>query len=149
MIQHVWSVVCQSASFDTQTNSVSLFNTLENLVVFGTPSKDTPFVLSCEIVSLWARKKEDVPCSGQMRAYIDNTEAGPSHVISLEIDLTRTPFHRTRITIGALPMVSTGRFEFHIEYRLAGKETWQPAAELPFIVASQNLENTLPASRLD
>jgi len=138
MIQHVWSVVCQSASFDVQTNSVSLFNTLENLLVFGTPSKEKPFVLSCEIVSLWAREKQDVPCSGQMRASLITSDEETPHTVSLDIDLSKTPFHRTRITIGALPMTSTGRFEFLIEYRLSGEENWQVATRLPFIVTSQS-----------
>jgi len=146
MIQHVWSVVCQSASIDAQTNNVSLFNTLENLVVPGVPSKEKPFVFSCEIVSLWAREIEDVPCSGQMRVTLDTTDLGLPHSVSLEIDLTKTSFHRTRITIGALPMVATGRFEFRIEYKLADEEIWHPAAKLPFIVMSRNIEKNLPAS---
>jgi hypothetical protein len=144
MIQHVWSVVCQSASFDAQTNSVSLFNTLENLLVFGIPSKEKPFVLSCEIVSLWAREKQDVPCSGQMQVIVNVPGADSPHTISLDIDLTKTPFHRTRITIAALPMTATGRFEFLVEYRLTGKEIWETAARLPFIVTSQNLEGATP-----
>ena len=146
MIQHVWSVVCQNASFDMQTNSVSLFNTLENLMVFGVPSKETPVLFSCEIVSLWAREKETVPCSGQMRAFLDLPGAEEPQIITLEIDLTRTPFHRTRITIGALPLTSSGRFEFQVEYRLAGEEAWQPAAKLPFLVTSQKLENLVPVN---
>jgi hypothetical protein len=144
MIQHVWSVVCQSASFDAQTNSVSLFNTLENLLVFGTPSKEKPFILSCEIVSLWAREKQEVPCSGQMQVSLNIPGTDAPHTISLEIDLTKTPFHRTRITIEAIPMIVTGRFEFLVEYRLAGKENWDTAAKLPFIVSSQNLEGATP-----
>lgn len=146
MIQHVWSVVCQSASVDAQTNSVSLFNTLENLLVFGTPSKERPFVFSCEIVSLWAREKHDVPCSGQMQVSLNGPGSDSPHMVSLDIDLTKTPFHRTRITIGALPMTATGRFEFLVEYRLNGKEIWETAARLPFIVSSQNLEGATPKS---
>jgi len=144
MIQHVWSVVCQSASFDAQTNSVSLFNTLENLLVFGTPSKERPFVLSCEIVSLWAREKQDVPCSGQMQVSLNIPGTDAPHMVSLEIDLTKTPFHRTRITIGTMPMMVAGRFEFLVEYRLTGKETWETATRLPFIVTSQSLEGATP-----
>jgi hypothetical protein len=146
MIQHVWSVLCQSASFDAQTNRVSLFHTLENLIVFSTPSKEKPFVISCEIVSLWVRQQDDNPCSGQMQVRFDVPGIENSQVIGLEIDLTKTPFHRTRITIGALPITQTGRFEFQIEYRLADEETWHLAATLPFIVSSQKPDDNLPAS---
>jgi hypothetical protein len=146
MIQHVWSVLCQSASFDAQTNRVSLFNTLENLIVFGTPTKERPLVISFEIVSLWARQQDDTPCSGQMRTYLNLPGEEAPQIITLEIDLSKTPFHRTRITIGAFPVTRTGRFEFQIEYRLADEETWHPAATLPFIVSSQKLDDNLPAS---
>jgi len=140
MIQHVWSVVCQSASFDAQTNSVSLFNTLENLLVFGAPSKERPFILSCEIVSLWARENADIPCSGQMQVFLKLPDNETPHTVSLEIDLSKTPFHRTRITIGAIPMTTTGRFEFLVEYRISEKDDWTTAAKLPFIVTSRSPE---------
>jgi len=45
-----------------------------------------------------------------------------------------------------LPLTSSGRFEFQVEYRLAGEETWQPAAKLPFVVLVQKLENIAPAN---
>lgn len=146
MIQHVWSVVCQNASFDVQTNSVSLLNTLENLIVFGEPSKETPIIFSCEIVSLWARENDTLPCSGQMRARLDIPGEENSHMITLAIDLAKTSFHRTRITIGALPLTSSGRFEFQVEYRLASEDKWQLAAKLPFFVTSQKLENIVPVN---
>ena len=141
MIQHVWSVVCQSASFDAQTNSVSLFNTLENLHVFGAPSKERPFILSCEIVSLWARENADIPCSGQMQVSLKLPDNETPHTVSLEIDLSKTPFHRTRITIGAIPMTTTGRFAFLVEYRISEKDDWTAAAKLPFIVTSRSPED--------
>jgi hypothetical protein len=145
MIQHVWSVLCQSASFDMQSNTVSLFNIIENFIVFGAPSKGTPLILSCEIVSLWTRDAEDVPESGQMQVYLmQGDKKAADAVISLEIDLKKTPFHRTRISIGALPLFSTGRFEFHVEYKLAGEDTWQHPARLPFYVIQQPVPQTTP-----
>jgi hypothetical protein len=78
----------------------------------------------------------------QVSLNIPGTDA--PHMVSLEIDLSKTPFHRTRITIGAMPMMVIGRFEFLVEYRLTGKETWETATRLPFIVTSQNLEGATP-----
>lgn len=147
MIQHVWSVLCQNASFDAPTNRVSLFNTLESLIVIGTPTKEKRLVISCEIVSLWVRQQDDVPCSGQMRVRFDIPgEETSQEVTGLEIDLTKTPFHRTRITVGALPLAQTGRFEFQVEYHLTDEEVWHHAATLPFIVSSQKPEDDSLAS---
>lgn len=141
MIRHVWSVLCQSASIDAQTNNVSLFNALENIIVLGELSKEKPFILSCEIVSLWAREHEDKPASGQLRACFISPEGRNPQSIVLDIDLTKTPFHRTRLTIGALPVISTGWFEFVIDFRLAGEENWRPAARLPFLLSTQSVES--------
>ena len=66
--------------------------------------------------------------------------------ITLDIDLTRTPFHRTRISIGVLPITTTGRFEFQIEYHRTGEEAWHPVAKLPFIVTSQKPFNVNPTN---
>jgi hypothetical protein len=145
MIQPVWSVLCQSASFDMQNNTVSLFNTIENFIVFRAPSKEIPLILSCEIVSLWTRATESVPTSGQMQVYLmQGDKKAADAVISLEIDLKKTPFHRTRISIGALPLFSTGRFEFCVEYKLTGEHAWQHAARLPFYVIQQPMPQTPP-----
>jgi hypothetical protein len=123
-----------------QTNTVSLFNAVEIITVFGSPSRETPLVFSGEIVSLWTRTKEDVPISGQMQVYLmQEDQKASDSVISLEIDLNKTPFHRTRINIGALPLFSVGRYEFCVEYKLAGEDTWQSAARLPFYIVQQPL----------
>jgi hypothetical protein len=85
MIQHVWSVACQSASFDVQTRSVSLFNILENILVLGVPSKEKPLLLFGEIVSLWSRENDDAPCSGQMRVSLLPPQGDPTKAMSLDV----------------------------------------------------------------
>jgi hypothetical protein len=75
-----------------------------------------------------------------MQVLLKLPENETPHTVSLEIDLTKTPFHRTRITIGAIPMTTTGRFEFLVEYRISEKDDWITAAKLPFIVTSRNPE---------
>lgn len=144
MIEHVWSVTCQGASFDIQTNSVSLFNTLENILVLGTLTRERPLSLSCEIVSFWSRENDDAPCSGQMRASLISPNGEPPKPISLEIDLTKTPFHRTRIAIMAMPLTTIGRFEFLIEYQNKDETEWKQAARLPFLVIAQQFAEETP-----
>jgi hypothetical protein len=137
MIQHVWSVVCQSASFDVQSNNASLFNVLESILIVGTPSKEKPLLLSGELVSLWSRENDDAPGSGRMRISLLSPEGETTKPISLDIDLTKAPFHRTRVRIATLPLMSTGRFEFLVEYQNKDESEWKQAARLPFLVISQ------------
>jgi len=149
MIQHVWSILCQSASIDVQTNNVSLFNVMENIVVPSQPSPEKPLVLSCEIISLWAREKIDEPANGQLQVNFVNPDGRDSQSIILDIDLTKSPLHRTRLTIGALPITTTGRFEFRIDYRLMGEENWLTVARLPLFLSSQQPEKVVNNSTVD
>jgi hypothetical protein len=134
MIRHVWSVVCRSVSIDRQTNSVSLLNILETLVVPGEPTVENPVPLSCEVLSLWALEQVEDSCSGQMRVRLKQPGQEEQDIILLDIDIAHSAFHRTRINIGALPLFSSGWFEFRVEYRAAGEGTWRQAAGIPFQV---------------
>lgn len=69
MICHVWSVLCSKISVDRETNSISLFEILEN-VEFTTPTALTfpakvPF--EATLVNSWARQDPNGPVEGEMR----------------------------------------------------------------------------------
>ncbi|MHB0988812.1 MAG: hypothetical protein ACYC3P_09140 [Bellilinea sp.] len=138
MMQHVWSVLCKNASFDVQTNSASLLNIVETIIALGNPTTEKPVLLSMEIVSLWARGKDNIPIMGETRVSIIGQDIVDVRPITLEINLSKTSFHRTRITIDGFPIAKTGRYEFCIEYRLENENDWRPAARIPFFVVSQN-----------
>jgi hypothetical protein len=137
MIRHIWSVLCQSASFDAQTNSISLLNVLEQIITFGEPSVDRPGIVQAELVSLWKREQLDSPSSGKMQAFYIDPTGKQSDPISLEINLSQSNFHRTRLSLPGFPLIATGEYIFHIEYQVQGEEQWRPAAEIPLVVLAQ------------
>jgi len=136
MIQHVWSVLCKNASFDVQTNSASLLNIVETIIAFGNPTIEKPVLLSMEVVSLWARGKDNIPTMGESKVSIIGQDVVDVKPITLEINLSKTSFHRTRITIDGFPIAKAGRYEFCIEYSMENENDWRPAARIPFIVVS-------------
>lgn len=136
MIKHIWSVLCQSASFDAQTNRVSLFNVIESFNFSKSPSVEHPILISCEIISLWAREP-DAPITGEMQIFLNAPETKFEQPISLNIDLTQSIFHRTRLSINALALTSPGRYEFEIQYREKGNPDWFSAAKLPIVVSGE------------
>ncbi|HKZ36127.1 MAG TPA: hypothetical protein VJ184_00650 [Chryseolinea sp.] len=137
MIRHIWSVLCQSASFDAQTNNVSLQNILESIIVFGEPDAAHPAIVQAEIVSLWARGTIDVPAIGQMQAYYIDPNGNQAPPITLELNLSQGVFHRTRINIPGLPLIAKGEYIFRVEYQLQGDNKWVLAATIPLLVLTQ------------
>jgi len=137
MIKHVWSVLCRSASFDTQTNSVSLLNTIEAITVLSDLDATHPIIVQAELVSLWQREQVDTPISGRMRLYVTDPNGTRAEAISLAIDLNQSPFHRTRINIPGLPISAYGMYYFNVEYQVSENPTWSLAASIPLLVLAQ------------
>ena len=137
MIRHIWSVLCQNASFDQQTNSMSLLNVLEQIFTFGEPSVDRPGIVQAELISLWMREQPDTPGNGKMRAFYIDPTGKRSDPISLDVNLSQSIFHRTRLSLPRFPLIATGEYIFHVEYQVQGEEGWRPAAEIPLVVREQ------------
>lgn len=51
MLNHVWSVICQSSSIDKQNNSISLFNCIESINIEKNKTSILP--ISFNIVNYW------------------------------------------------------------------------------------------------
>jgi hypothetical protein len=144
MIRHVWSVLCRNASIDVQTNNVCLLNTIEEFNIPFIPSKERPFIFVGELVSLWVRENEDIPNTGEMRvSFVVSGQPKIVPPITLDVDLSQTTFHRTRITITSIPILSYGRFEFQVEFRMTGENDWKQVACLPFILEKANQEENI------
>ena len=139
MIRHIWSVLCQSASFDQQTNNISLLNVLEQVITSGEPTADRPGIVQAELVSLWKRVQLDTPSNGKMRAFYIDPTGKQSDPISLEINLSQSIFHRTRLSLPRFPLITKGEYIFHTEYQVQGEEQWRPASEIPLVVLTQEI----------
>ncbi|MDD5639659.1 MAG: hypothetical protein PHR47_02535 [Candidatus Pacebacteria bacterium] len=57
MFNHIWSIICQNSSVDSQSNTISLFNCLENINVEISKSKDIAdkimLPIQFDVVSYW------------------------------------------------------------------------------------------------
>lgn len=138
MIRHIWTVLCQSASFDVETNNVSLQNILETILVLGEVDNSHQVVVPAELVSLWARENLESPAVGKMRAYFIKPNGQRAPDISLEINLVQGYFHRTRINVPGLVLSQEGEHTFFIEYQTEGQpDNWLLAAKIPLVVVTQ------------
>ena len=137
MIRHIWSVLCHTASIDRKTNSTSLLNILETMVLNKEPTKDNPATLvQASLVSLWIREELSIDSVGKMRAYIiapDGNKLAP--YIELDIFLKENIVsHRTRIDIKGTPLPLLGQYNFHIDYKKTLDQEWQTAAIIPLML---------------
>lgn len=55
MIDHVWTVLCSHAITDTDTNNLTLYNTIEQVSVLEAPQPGAILGLTFEVVSFWIR----------------------------------------------------------------------------------------------
>jgi len=56
MFNHIWSVICQNSSIDSQSNTVSLFNCIENIGIDIEKNKSADKInipIQFDIVSCW------------------------------------------------------------------------------------------------
>ena len=144
MIQHVWSVVCQSTSIDTDTNRISLFNVLENLTIFTQAEEPITLPIGFEIFTLWTRSHVDQPCKGRMRVYYCHPSGETTNPFEVPIDLSQAIYFRSRTRSQGLALTTPGRYVFLVEIQDEGEDAWRRVAELPVLVNFQppDLSNT-------
>lgn len=133
MIQHVWSVLCQSSSIDQLENTVSLFNVLEEITVTGpqAPDEGTLLPINMNIVSLWTKDNKDEKARGKMRACLTGPGNRQYESIELDIDLSQSVFYRGRIFAQVLKWNGVGKYTFLIEFKENDGDDWRMVTALP------------------
>jgi len=132
MIKHIWSILCDSSSIDGESNKVSLFNVLESLTVYGNPEQVYGIPIKFEVITLWERTGE-TPVEGVMRLMQIKPDGESSNPLEVKIDLSKSHFHRTRISIQGLPLAGPGRYVYQVESK-EEEADWQKVAELPILI---------------
>ena len=137
MIQHVWSVICQSTSIDTDTNRISMFNVLESLTIFSQADEPVTLPISFEIFSLLTRSEPDQPSKGRLRVYYRHPSGEATSPFEVSIDLSHAIYFRSRVRSQGLALTSPGRYLFLVEVQDEGDDAWRIVAELPLLVRFQ------------
>ena len=124
MIKNDWSILCKSTSIDKDTNSISLFNVIEEVNIVGPPlpndlkkDEDVLLPLSFEIVSLWSRVDKDKPIQSQA-IIVTKTPYGKEYKGKpIPIDLSGFLRTRTRIKHSGIPFKKSGVYNFSIRIK--------------------------------
>jgi hypothetical protein len=137
MIEHIWSVVCNGSSIDQDTNTISIYNVLEQLKVFSDTPDSVSLPIHLEIFSLWTRENEKVAARGKMRMFFCDPGDNCKKKAELDIDLKEAVFFRSRIRVDGLDLNGAGRYKFVVELQQEGEKSWQKVASLPILVSIQ------------
>lgn len=113
MARHIWSVLCNRALLDTQTNQVSLIDVVESLRIRGPrlPSEiDGPVLVSTTLtlVTLWTRS--DMATAERMRgrAVVTTPDGQVLPGKTLDVDLHSAPRARAFMRLASLPFKGSG-----------------------------------------
>lgn len=133
MIEHVWTVLCRDSIIDRDSNSVSLFNVLEQITIRGEMDRGEPAVapIEMEVVSLWSRSDYDVPAKGVQRLRLLSPSGETLASGEQEIDLSKHRRFRNRARFRGLPVQGTGRYTFRVEQKREGEVEWQHVTDVP------------------
>ena len=146
----IWAILCQSSAVDRDTNVVSLFNIVEELVLPAPPPTQPPaprerpepqprqFVIPFfQVVILWARSDPAIPelNKGRVRVLLPGDLESTSQEV--EVDLTQNPRARHRINLAGLPVSrDEGVYRFVVD-TMTQDSGWTQAFELPLQVTFQ------------
>jgi len=143
-VSHLWTVACQSSSIDYEKNTLSLFDTIDELnVTLGKETdlkkaleemkaKPALIPVSCQLISMW--KKVDSKKETAFTARITYQDpqgfvlSTMDHEIRIPDGKMRT---RYRINIPALQANQEGEYRFAIEIIDPSKKSTVPVTEVP------------------
>ena len=133
MIDHVWSVLCNSATIDRESNNVTLFQVVEQLNVSGPSGADVSTgvaIFDAELVTLWSRTNLDHPARSRARIqFVAPDGALLGKPILYDVDLTGYGRLRNRTRISGFPVRGPGKYEFRVE--LEKDSGWETVAKIP------------------
>jgi hypothetical protein len=145
MIEHIFSVICSGLSIDAETNNISIFKVLEQLTVNTDSTEPVRIPIHFEILSLWTRQPLQDPCYGKTRITFSTPSNKQKQQAEINIDLSKTTNHRSRIVSDGIVLSGPGKYLFIIELQQQDDPTWVKVASLPLLVTYQSTQVPIAA----
>src|SRR5262249_55614849 len=148
MARLIWAVLCERASIDRETNTVSLFGVIEQVQIEGEGQVDDPNAvilapMRCQLVSFWIRSEPAAPERFFQRVMLLHPDAARFETGTTEVDLGSNPRSRVLAEIQGIPLKATsGLYHFTVECRADEASPWIEVARLPFDVSVQVVSTT-------
>jgi hypothetical protein len=136
-MKHIWSILCRTSSIDFESNSLSLFECIEeiNLTIDKTkiPLGEKMIIpAEFQLVSFWIIKDNSRDNAIELKGELvdPNGKVLNSFKNSHEIKKGALRF-RSRINIQGLPTTEEGRYYFKVWQKVNGEKDFELISELP------------------
>lgn len=147
-LEHIWSVICNNSSVDQQSNSVSLFNVLEQVAIENkafdeisntTDKKGVLILHKFEIVTLWKIKpnQKSLKFEQKLELIDPNKDILDTFTIPLEFEAGKSRL-RFKTELPGLKVTVPGDYVFRVSLQSTLKKEWIEVTELPIEVNKLN-----------
>lgn len=147
MINLIYAVICSGSSIDGETNNVSLFNILDQITIYDHPKKNGAVSIPFEIFTSWIRANPEIPGKGIQRILYKGPSGKTLGSVETMIDLSNAERFRNRVKFSTLPVKTSGRHTFLIEYQEEGENKWKKVASIPLTIVFDPHATTDPESK--
>ena len=144
MIEHIWSVLCNSVSVDIESGSISLFNVLEQITVLAKEDEIITLPIRFELATLCTRENENIPMQGKLRFNFCDPKHICKQMAEMEVDLQQGLYFRGRMHFEGLQLNGSGKYKFEVHLQQENSDTWEQVATLPLLVTFQPVDTPLP-----
>lgn len=139
MARHVWSVLCERALVDQDTQSVSMIDVIEELLLEGElPAGRVDVPLQASLVTYWTRSAQDAPEQGQSRLRV-LSPMGEALASGKPSDVSLREQTRAQVVsrIDSMPLEGEGVYQLVIDLRGEQDTDWSEAGRVPLEVRVQ------------
>lgn len=143
-MKHIWSVLCKKSIIDSETNSISLNEVLEEVTFFidnkELLNKPVNFPFDFEMVSYFIASKKSEKADMEIELFDPNNKK--LGVFNQKIEFTDAKMRlRIRIKMPAIGVENNGEYWFKIKTRVANEEKFKTVAEIPLQIKKEFATN--------
>jgi hypothetical protein len=116
MAKYTWSVLCAKSIVDQSDNSLTLVNTIDEIMGPAPPSQTAVVPFPMELVILSTRSNQAVPETTPARMRFINPAGQELGKVDFSVDLQKARRIRNFLKMEGIPIAGPGIYEFHVEF---------------------------------
>jgi len=147
-MKHIWTILCQNSSRDSNTNLLSIFNCLEEIIlkidISKTLKKDEfSLPISMQLVSLWSINNQNKDNTLDISVEMLDPDGKLLNTFTKKFDV-KSGFKRFRsiLNIQRIKITRAGRYIIRMKQKQVGEKDFNVVEELPLdikVVSTEKL----------
>ena len=136
-MKHIWTVLCQNSSVDSDTNLLSIFNCLEELAI-KIDRKKAPKIdelvipIGAQLISFWSIENQNQDNILEISVEILDPDGKLLNKFDQKIDIKRGPLRfRNILKIQGIKITKEGRYIIKMTHKKKEDKDFKVVAELP------------------